>query len=53
MGNINVLQNLYVYIFHNPKKNSKVCWIGKHCGNMGLVNFKEHQNPLDFDVAPN
>lgn len=52
MGNIKVLQNLYVF-FSQSKKNSRVCWIGQHCGNMGLVNFKEHQNPLDFDVAPN
>lgn len=51
VGNINVLQSLYAY-FSPIQKNSRVCWIGWHCGNMGLVDFKEHKNPLDFDVAP-
>jgi len=47
-----VLQSLYAYFFHDPKKNLKVCKIGMYCENQGLTHFQEHQNMVNFYFIP-
>jgi hypothetical protein len=53
MGKVkDVLQNLCAYFSHNPKRIQESVELADIVETRGSTNFEEHQNPLEFNVAP-